>query len=61
MHPIQREIYRRMTPAQKWQRLVDLDQTARALRRAGIRLLHPDWTDEQVEREVVRSILHARG
>ncbi len=61
MHPVQRDIYRRMTPAEKWRRLVELDQTARAIKRAGVRMLHPDWTDEEVEREVVRLFLHARG
>ena len=56
---IQREIYRRMSPTRKWRQAMALYETARKLKAAGVRLLHPDWSDARVEAEVKRIFLHA--
>lgn len=53
------ERYRQMTPAQKLQMVSDLYHTGIRLRMAGLRLEHPKWTEEQLEHEARRSLLHA--
>jgi len=55
----QMRILKAMTPAQRYQIMVDLYNTARELKTAGVRMLHPEWTDEEVEAEVRRIFLHA--
>ncbi len=49
-----------MSPARKLQIGADLYWFARRLKAAGVRRLHPDWTDSEVEAEVRRIFLHAR-
>jgi hypothetical protein len=34
--------------------------SARKMKAAGVRVQHPDWTEEQVSEEVRRIFLHAR-
>jgi hypothetical protein len=48
-----------MTPAQKLQMVADLYTAGIQLKAAGLRLHHPDWSREQLEREARRSLLHA--
>ena len=48
-----------MSPASKLQMVADLYAAGIRLRAAGLRLTHPDWTQEQLEREARRSLLHA--
>jgi Rv0078B-related antitoxin len=43
-----------MTAAQKLQMAFDISDLAHALRKAGIRRDHPDWTDRQVIIELLR-------
>jgi len=52
--------YRAMTPAEKLQQASRLYWSARRLREAYERSLHPDWTDEQVRARVRRVFLLAR-
>ena len=54
------EILRRMTPEQKLIAAFDLYNTARELKAAGLRMQHPDWTHDQIQKEVSRIFLHAR-
>jgi hypothetical protein len=51
--------YRAMTPAERWREAERLYWTARQLREAYERSLHPDWTDEQVHAHVKRIFLRA--
>jgi len=48
-----------MTPAAKLQMVADLYHAGIRLRMAGLRLAHPDWPDERLEREARRSLLYA--
>jgi len=57
--PVQIEGLRRMTPAQKLKMVAELYGTEIRLRMAGLRLTHPDWPDERLEREARRSLLYA--
>lgn len=57
--PEQIAIYRAMTPAERLRQSYALNWTARRLRAAHERALHPEWTDEQVEAHVRRVFLRA--
>ena len=48
-----------MTPAEKLRMLSDLYYTGIRLRMAGLRMTHPEWPDERLEREARRSLLYA--
>ena len=51
---LQLQIYRRMSAAQKLLLGFEMSEFARELQRAGIRQRHPDWSDAQVDRELLR-------
>ena len=59
LHPVQIEAFRRMTPGQKLAVALRLIQETRELKAFGVRQRHPDWTDEQVNREVSDAFLYA--
>jgi hypothetical protein len=59
MHPIQKEIYRKMTPEQKLKVGLALYHSAFALKKAAIEKQHPDWDEKQVLRAVKKAFLHA--
>ena len=52
--------YRAMTPAEKLRQAQHLYWSARRLREAYERSLHPDWTDDQIRAHVRRVFLLAR-
>ena len=56
---IQRDIYSKMSFAQKWQETCRLRETAWKLKTAGIRARHPHWNDREVEAEVRKIFLYA--
>ena len=51
---MQIEGYRRMTPQQRLQISFRLYELTRTLVRQGVKHQHPDWDEQQVEREVLR-------
>lgn len=51
---MQLEIRRRMTPEQRLQLAIEISETYRAFRKAGIRKQHPDWSERQVMIELFR-------
>jgi len=59
MHPLQIEIYRKMSADQKMALVHRLRVAAWELKTVGVRRLHPDWTDERVRAKVRESFLHA--
>lgn len=56
---MQIEALKRASPAQKIEAVAVLCATGIRLRMAGLRLAHPDWTDEQLSLEARRSLRHA--
>lgn len=50
---------RRMTGAQKLRTAFGLYWSARKVKAARLRQMHPDWTEEQVQEEVKRIFMHA--
>jgi hypothetical protein len=59
IHPVQVEGFRRMTAAEKLHMVAQLYEAGIRLRVAGLRMAHPDWPDERLEREARRSLLYA--
>ncbi len=57
---LQVEIYRRMTPARRWELAVAMQRQARELMDTGLRQSHPHSTADERRREIARPILHAR-
>jgi hypothetical protein len=52
------EVLRRKTPAERLAIGMGMWTYARDLLRAVLRGQHPDWTDEQINREVARRLSH---
>ena len=53
---LQIDIFRRMTPQQRLECCFRWTQMTYEFARAGIRTQHPDWTPEQIDREIGRRI-----
>jgi hypothetical protein len=59
MHPEQVRIFRAMAPARKLELAAEFYFAARHLKSQAVKLQHPDWTDEQVQRKVREMFLYA--
>ena len=59
--PEQIEIYKAMSPAKKLELAGRFHLASRHLKAQGLRMQHPDWTDEQVNQRVKELFLYARG
>jgi hypothetical protein len=59
--PEQIAALRSMTGQQRLHLAEQLYWSARRMKAAGVRAIHPDWSEEQVQREVARIFLHARS
>ena len=51
---VQTEIHRKMTPVQRLEIAFEMSLAAREFALAGLRLRHPDWTETQLQREILR-------
>jgi hypothetical protein len=56
---IQIEIYKKMTPEEKWRVSMNLYYSAREFVAAAVRKSHPDWTPDQVHAEVSKRFLYS--
>lgn len=61
LSPEQQAIFRSMTASQRWEAAVQLYWSARRLKTAFVRSIHPDWPDERVDAYVRAAFLHARS
>jgi hypothetical protein len=59
MHPLQKEIYRKMTPEQKLRVSLGLYHSAYAFKKAAIQKQHPDWEEKKILQTVKRAFLNA--
>jgi len=59
-HEKQAAIYRNMTPQQRIEQMLRMNQEMRELMAAGFRARHPDWADSQIKKAVAERILYAR-
>lgn len=55
--PLVIEALRRMTSEECFALIADANEAARVISAAGIRHLHPTWSDDQVRDEVARRML----
>ena len=60
MHPEQIRIYQLMTPEQKLEVSLKLYHSAKALKAAGLKQQHPDWSEEEIKKKVNEIFLNAR-
>jgi hypothetical protein len=51
---------RRLTPAERLDLVFAANRHVRQLMAAGTKMRHPDWTAEQIERDVTERWLHGR-
>ena len=56
---IQQEIYRRMTPGERWAEACKMYEFAWAAKAAGLRYDHPEWTEKQITEKVREIFLYA--
>jgi hypothetical protein len=56
----QREIFRAMTPGQRWEQFMSLRATAWKLKRAGVKRIYPELPEAEIEKKVREYFLHAR-
>lgn len=61
IHPQEIKIFRNMSPAQKLSLVERYYRDAKNLKRAAIKSLHPDWTDDKVEQTVKKIFLYGTG
>lgn len=54
---VQIEVFQRMSPAKRLQAASALYRMARSLMETGVRMRHPDYSDEQVRLAVIRLTL----
>lgn len=59
MHPEQVRIFKAMSPARKLELAANFVFAARQLKKQSLRMQHPDWTNEQVERKTRELFLYA--
>jgi hypothetical protein len=59
--PEQIEIYRKMAPGRRLEIAEQLYWSARRMKAAWLKTLHPDWAEQQIEAEVKRIFSHARS
>jgi hypothetical protein len=60
LHPLQLERLRAMTPDEKWAVFRGMMRTAREVRSAAMRRLHPDWDEDQISRAVAQEFARGR-
>jgi len=58
--PEQMRIFAAMPPEKKLELVNDLYWAARDLKAAGLRALHPDWTEQEVQDKVREIFLHGQ-
>ena len=60
LHPVQIQRFRQMTPVEKWNVALGLLGTARATRRAALRMRNPNLTEAEIERALAKELSRAR-
>ena len=58
-HPLQVRAWRAMGASKRSELAADLRRQARGWKRSALRAQHPDWTDNQLERELAQ--IYLRG
>ena len=53
---IQQAVWRRMSPSERVDLAVAMSEDVREIASAGIRLRHPDWSDDRVRRALLERL-----
>ena len=53
------EIFRSMTPFQRWERAIKLRQMVGEIRKMSLKADHPGWSEEKLEEAVRDFFIHA--
>ena len=61
MHPVQVEIYKKMSPADKLAIAEYLYWTAWELKKSGLKNQHPEWNNELLDKKVREAFLYAKS
>lgn len=56
---IQNQIFSKMSFSEKWKAALQLREVAWAMKAAGVRSFHPDWSEQQVQEAVKKIFLYA--
>ena len=56
---LQNEVYKKMSYAERWGQAVKLREMAWMIKKASVREKHPDWNEDQVQKEVSEIFLYA--
>jgi hypothetical protein len=59
MHPVQIAGFRKMSVAQKFATITAMREMGIKLRIVGLRMRHPDWSDEKLETEARKAAMYA--
>ncbi|MFW5894264.1 MAG: hypothetical protein ACOCUY_03925 [Verrucomicrobiota bacterium] len=59
MHDQQLNIYRKMSMGCKLELAAEFNRSARELKAATLRSVHPEWTEQQIRRKVKETFLYA--
>lgn len=59
-HPVQIAGLRRMSVAEKLEAMAQMHRFGLDLRKMGLRMRHPDWSEEKIDLEARRAALYAR-
>jgi hypothetical protein len=54
IHPVQIAAFRRMTPGEKFAQVVQMYHMGISFKIAGLRMQHPDWSEDELRREAQR-------
>lgn len=57
LDPVVKRVLQSKTPSERLQMAFECHRTARKFMAAGLLSQHPEWTDEQVQREIARRMM----
>ena len=57
---VSRKIFRNMAPAKKYETLMSLRDFAWKMKAAGVRMQHPEFSEDEVQDRVREAFLYAR-
>jgi hypothetical protein len=59
-HPIQIEIFRKMSSSQKFALIGQLFEDAKQIKKAGLREKHPTWSEAQLNQAVIDFFIYGK-
>ena len=60
LHPVQREIFQRISPWEKFSLTGKLFEDAQQIKKAALRDRHPTWSEEQLDQAVIDIFIYGK-